>query len=227
MPREKEQSYQFMFCYTSDVAREYSSQIETYLMDSMFAEKKMRVNTPDSHNEGIFKTCQPIRDLGSNESKLNELKLGTGSTTLFLSSTHNWPIQIQNVSSDPHKVINNTNDLTLLKKHNFSVSESHTEDYLKKTIGHGDIYLFTLYIPEYKDTDDLTLYNNVQSKKAKAVYPDGVIDLNDDNIIDTCANSPTMRIGQVIFLVHKSKKIKEYITCINYDDFLMRLGQLD
>jgi len=105
-------TYQFVFCYTTDISRAYSEQIEHYILDYIFTKKGLEIHTNDEILDEYIENM-----------------------TLYVSTNENWPIPIGNTSVYPDHITNNSYDLVLLHKHHFFNSTLYepysSADYIK------------------------------------------------------------------------------------------------
>ena len=226
-------TYQFLFAYTTPAALQYSDQVETYLMDSMFAKLGLSIASeiapattapyPDdllwsggpSHNEGIF----------------DHYERGMA---LYVSTNADWPLPLQNASYVRERIVDNSADVVLLEAVDWPgcmESEIPARNYVDAAEKYGDCYVFDLRVPAYPASDTSC---DDPSLCSVAVVGD-VGDVGDvlhaapklGNALPSDPQGTTASAGHIVLLVHASKEQKTFVTCHTFAGFLEELGKLN
>lgn len=202
------QTYQFVFCYTNKIVLSYSSQIETYIGDILCFYLGISNTQP--------KMYEPIFD---------NYCVGT---KLFVSSGNNLS-DLPNVSVDRTRVKSNCLDFIQLKSNGWFKKQpilpipSFVENFSQHVPAGDLLYTFNVFLP-------ISLIKTTNMSDASDAS-----DASDTPTVIWSPNSPPYNqndnnetyIGSVFLLIHKSKTIKEFVTCVGYNEFLSELKNLE
>ena len=133
---------QFLFGYTTPAALQYSDQVETYLMDSMFAKLGLCLAPPSSD-------AMVLGGPSQDEGIFDHYERGMA---LFASTNADWPVPLQNVSRTRSRVVGNSMDAVLLGAAGWPACmarETPARLYADAAEAgkHGDCYVFDLRVP--------------------------------------------------------------------------------
>ena len=208
------QSYQFIFYYTNKFVLGYNDQIEQYLLDSMFDKLKIK-RRGKKLEENIF------------ENYVLNMPIYLSSNMCIIDHV----VNDINVSINKQKITRNPLDMLKLDKiGNFLSFGSFNENcdmFVNKMSSYGSVYVFDFNIPKYT-INDLNKFKSHYNIDYNYLYRD--LDMFEFEItldeVNDIEHFETMSIGKIIFLIHPSKTIKNFVTCEGYDNLLIELDRL-